>query len=840
MAAPESPGRTQRIIDHSAPFKDIVVCCTSIPTEGRTIIAQRVTELGGTHKYDLTPDVTHLIVGDYDTPKYRHVARERPDIKAMDARWIVAISDLWRNGDDDFNFDALETKHQLRPFDRCGSMPTAISGDGSDRQGLLISLTGFGDARDGISEKIIANGATYTPDLTKQCTHLIVHQPEGKKFAAAKQWGVHTVSLQWLEQSIERGLILEENKFDPTLPFEEQGLGAWTNKDPRKSFTGKRSRSGTSGPEEGKGPRKLRKTASMKLNSQRNGLWGDILKRSDSKENSITEDRTETMQHVKEAATAVPDPSMEAQRTTLLPVQGTFGTALFCIHGFKEQRAQILDQTITSMGGTTVQSLEALTRNTQDSRFSYRLLIVPQSSQPDTHPQLPSDHIHIITEFYIEKCLHNKQFFDPREHVIGRPFPAFPIAGLKTMTICTAAFTGIELSQVARSVTQLGATFAEEFRPSASVLVCRTLAATRKEKLKCALAWGIPVVSAEWLWECISTGCAVPIKDFTFNKLKKRRSLGGNDLPRQDAHDEAGQTNEESASVPSLPPTAPADMPKHETTFRSVKRADRDGFDASDIPAQSKGEEAKNSKAPYRPAKHDSTTSADFQTARTTLVPTRDSDSTLTERSSASLNKSPSPSKRNTNSGLRTKSDPTPLHNENSVAARAPSAPPTEKAPVAQDEETEQDSTHNAAEQQHHALLTSRLNTLVDTGAAASFNSAHSMEDLKPRRRQLLGRATSNASATSSIANPPAAPASDAGVFGADDNDDDGGAVRVEGQGGQASQEHPSTQLVYGDPEAQGVKARIMSRMAGEDVPVKVKSAAGQPVTAGRTLRKRA
>ena len=723
-------------------------------------------------------------------------------------------------------------------------MPIALAGDGADRQGLLISLTGFGDARDTISEKIMSHGATYTPDLTKQCTHLIVHQPEGKKFTAAKQWGVYTVSVQWLEQSIERGLILEENEFDPMLPFEEQGLGAWTNKDPRRASLGKRSRSGTAGPEEGKGPRKLRKTASMKLNSQRDGLWGDILKRSDSKDNSITEDPADAATPMEEAALKTSNKHTEAQATTSFQAQGTFGSALFCIHAFPERRAQILDQTITSMGGTTMPSLDALASSAKDPRFSYRLLIVPQSSQPDTHPQVHDDRIHIITEFFIEKCLHNKQFFDPREHVIGRPFPAFPIAELKTMTICTAAFTGIELSQVARSVTQLGATFAEEFRPSASVLVCRTLPATRKEKLKCALAWSVPVVSAEWLWECISTGCGVPIKDFTFNELKKRRSLAGPDVLRQGSSNSAKPAVEEQGSAPSLPPTAPADPAPQSTKTRPVTGADRDGFDGDDGPESSKDQRQKLSKAPSRPAKHDSTTSADFQTARTTLIPTCDSDSPLTERSSASLNKSPAPAKRNANDGLRTKSDPTPLHKENSTAARAPSAPPIAKTSVEQAETVDPDSTRDEADEQHHSLLTSRLNTLVDTGAAASFNSVHSIEDLKPRRRQLLGRATSNASATSSIANPQgtttAATASDANVFGADENDDEGGAMSTLGdQSGQPGDEHPSTQLVYGDPQAQGVKAQIMSRMAGEKIPVKAKTA-GQPVTAaGRTLRKR-
>ena len=60
----------------------------------KTDIGTKVADLGGDHKYDLTPNVTHLIAGDYDTPKYRHVAYERPDIKAMDAQWVEAVRDL--------------------------------------------------------------------------------------------------------------------------------------------------------------------------------------------------------------------------------------------------------------------------------------------------------------------------------------------------------------------------------------------------------------------------------------------------------------------------------------------------------------------------------------------------------------------------------------------------------------------------------------------------------------------------------------------------------------------------------------------------------------------------
>ncbi|PHH91995.1 hypothetical protein CDD83_9363 [Cordyceps sp. RAO-2017] len=235
MASPQSAEGEQQPIDAAEPLKGIVVCCTSIPPDQRTDIANKVAELGGTHKYDLTPDATHLIVGDYDTPKYRHVARERPDVKAMDAAWIEAVSERWKN-DEEMDFAALEKEYQLKPLDVCGGggEPLPAGNEPAAPRSLLICLTGFGDLRDEIAEKITSNGGRYTGDLTRRCSHLIVSKPEGKKFTAAKSWNVHTVTLDWLHQSIARGMILEEARFDPLLPAEEQGAGAWVKADPRR------------------------------------------------------------------------------------------------------------------------------------------------------------------------------------------------------------------------------------------------------------------------------------------------------------------------------------------------------------------------------------------------------------------------------------------------------------------------------------------------------------------------------------------------------------------------------------------------------------------------------
>lgn len=83
--------------------------------------------MGAIHKLDLTSDVTHLIVGDSDTPKYKFVARERPDVKCLMPAWIDAVRDSWMNGGET-ETESLESQHRLPTF-----------------HGLRICVTGFDD-----------------------------------------------------------------------------------------------------------------------------------------------------------------------------------------------------------------------------------------------------------------------------------------------------------------------------------------------------------------------------------------------------------------------------------------------------------------------------------------------------------------------------------------------------------------------------------------------------------------------------------------------------------------------------------------------------------------------
>jgi DNA replication regulator DPB11 len=102
-------------------------------TVPQTQLATMGAAMGATIKLDLTSDVTHLIVGNTESAKYRYVAKSREDVKVLSSAWLEALREIWMEGADDVDLAALETQHRLPTF-----------------FGLKICLTGF-DNRTGVA-----------------------------------------------------------------------------------------------------------------------------------------------------------------------------------------------------------------------------------------------------------------------------------------------------------------------------------------------------------------------------------------------------------------------------------------------------------------------------------------------------------------------------------------------------------------------------------------------------------------------------------------------------------------------------------------------------------------
>ncbi|KAI4696200.1 uncharacterized protein J4E88_000372 [Alternaria novae-zelandiae] len=352
------------------PLAGAILCCTSIAPEQRAKLAAIGAQMGATIKLDLTSDVTHLIVGSTDSAKYRYVAKSREDVKVLSPEWLEALREVWMTGDDDLDMAALEKEYR---------MPTLA--------GLKICLTGFDnpDQRKTIQESVDANGAEYHGDLTKSVTHLIAAAPSGKKYEHALNWRMKIVSLEWLEQSLERGMVLDEALYNPTMPVEERGQGAWDRKLPASPAIGKRTRDAE--PSQALNPfrRKLRRSASTKVGSQSDAFWAGIT--APSFERPIDEDE------------------------------------------WTEEITSILRQHLESNGAHVIHATDLNNAQSDDLRRGY--FVIPHDVEVDSAalPGRAGEHMNLATNWWVERCLYGKRLVDPSVDVLSRPFEKLSISG---------------------------------------------------------------------------------------------------------------------------------------------------------------------------------------------------------------------------------------------------------------------------------------------------------------------------------------------------------------------------------------------------------------------------
>lgn len=820
--------------DPSRPFRGLVLCCTSIEADQRSEIAQRTSDMGGIHKYDLTPDVTHLIVGDYNTAKYRHVAKERPDIKPMAAAWVEAVRRLWVE-DQEIDFAALESTWQLQTFESSGGIPNSPEPAERQRQKLVCCLTNFEDSnvRAMIEEKVKANGGEYVADLSRQVTHLIVARPEGKKYSAARKWDIHCVTIEWLHDSVERGMILDEECYDPNLPPEDLGKGAWLRRDVRQVSLGKRPREESTMSTEG-AKRKLRKSASVKLNRQSSNIWGDILNQSAGDPSRSDDAPRESSAPVAATVTDLATPIADTSATAGRPARpsndsnwpalrkAVFSDCRFFVHGFPESKEQVIFNYLTSHGGQLSSSLEDVASLRHAEPLDQRYLLVPQASQPDSHPQLPEG-VHIITEFFIERCIHNKTLFSPTEHVWGQPFARFPIDGFQDLTICTAGFVNEQLNQIEKTVIQLGATYSEKLHKQVSLLVCPDLGSLREQKRDLAIYHDIPIVSVEWLWQCITTGCSVPWGRFQFEELIQkadaiRANLRRKELDKKKDRESLSRTRSEPVIAKPLAAKPPAARHSGRVPVPPAKAGvDTTAFD-NDIPGAHPETSSIRKQEPQE--SHYETAPSHFDNAFTAAP--------LAETTASALNKPTSPAKPHQPDQVPERfptegevGDSEAGEDSDATVRTAPKEPPT------RDSDGEGSRKVQRAKDFARLELSKRLNSLMANDDAQEGHALHSGSLPRParRKRQILGRATSNVSAASSASADSAsgprtrqlssvqAAASVSGLSELDKFLD----PAEESHSAETDHLPPSTQLEYEDPEARKKRQVVMGKMMGHN-----------------------
>ncbi|KAL8646661.1 MAG: hypothetical protein Q9226_006765 [Calogaya cf. arnoldii] len=437
-------------------------------------LANVASQMGAIHKLDLTSDVTHLIVGDADTPKYKFVAKERPDVKCLLPTWIEALRELWMEGGEP-DVRALESQYTLPAL-----------------HNLRICVTGFDDMayRKKLEDLVHINGGEYRANLTKDVTHLIAKEASGAKYKYAIDWNIKIVAVEWLAESLERGMILDEKLYSLFTPPAERGRDAWIRRTVSNSSLGKRMFDGDAALG---GPRKLRRVASTKLSSQNVGLWtnivsGDIPAEKPNRDQWSEQPaaRESSMQgtsstNVRSEGTSSDGPSRSSATTVRTPVppqvaapspkMGIFAGKRLYLHGFNEKKSAVLHKHLLSHDAEILLDLLSFTPSTTSSSDN-EFFLVPHDMPMDQIPSLP-DSIHppvVATDMWIERNLHQKQYIRPEANVTNTPFQRFPIPGFERLAVCSTKFEGVDLLHMSKAVKLMGATYDEDFTPKASVL----------------------------------------------------------------------------------------------------------------------------------------------------------------------------------------------------------------------------------------------------------------------------------------------------------------------------------------------------------------------------------
>ncbi|PWW80043.1 BRCT domain-containing protein [Tuber magnatum] len=476
------------ITRHSHPLSGVVICCTSVPSALRTALAKKAVDMGARHVLDLTSNVTHLICADLATPKYKYVARMRADVLAMGVGWVDAMYDLWIKGED-VNPTDFNEKYKFPTF-----------------HGLTISLVGIqqlGEKKK-IEDIVRSHGASYHPDLTKSVSHLIAAIPSGAKYDSARNNGIRIVAVEWLYDSLVRGMALEESFYDHRLPQEMLGVGA----KPSAAVT-------FGGNVEVSGKRKIRKRAEDMLGSGSQHIWSDIMGRAaklkPNKRDQWGDDPGDDVIML-EHPPQKPQKGGPAEAAEI-KAKGTMCVATFYIHGFEDKQEKTVRSVLLSHGAAIVSKLEDLESYRESSRL---ILLVSHTIPKPNCPEFPG--AEVATEWWLETCLHESRFAEPSEHFTNTPFEEFPLNGFRGIDICLTRFTGVKLLHYQKLISLLGGSFHDELKKERTLLISNSPATG--DKFQFALLYDIPVVSDNWLEACVLERRAVDFIDYLIQGQK--------------------------------------------------------------------------------------------------------------------------------------------------------------------------------------------------------------------------------------------------------------------------------------------------------------------------------
>ncbi|XP_078433783.1 transcription coactivator isoform X2 [Wolffia australiana] len=117
-----------------------------------------------------------------------------------------------------------------------------------------------------------------------------------------------------------------------------------------------------------------------------------------------------------------------------------------------------------------------------------------------------------VSSHWIRFCLQEKCLLDIGSHVLFSPLPCqIPLAGFEEIRFCVSQYEDKERLLLRNLCFTLGAKFTEKLTKKVTHLICKF---TSGPKYEAACTWGIQLVTAEWISECIKQNMRVPMDGF--------------------------------------------------------------------------------------------------------------------------------------------------------------------------------------------------------------------------------------------------------------------------------------------------------------------------------------
>ncbi|AQZ12287.1 DPB11 (YJL090C) [Zygosaccharomyces parabailii] len=442
-----------RLQQYMKPFQGITFCPTGLNDEycSRSI-AKKIVKLGGLFFKDLTRQVSVLVIGKTrDTNKYKFAVRHRPDMTFVSLEAVETIYERWLAGEDlSAAPELLRSRYSLPPLSDTyvfiGRVDPQICP--VDRLEKLCRLQGCYDC----------NSAQFARNcISRNQGRLVVFISDtlhGSRVKAAAEVGVPIIHPKWILDCHKRNATLEYDpyymleKIEPRTPLERIGTDScecWKSlADPPTVLR------------DSKSPTEPKMSLKSKFKPQGEKLWQKAMSVGPTKETPLIPDSSKT----------AANPAVEQ----LSSFQRIFEDISFEIDPmFAEPHAHILQKVIEQHAGAVQKPAK------------YHLI---PSNTPIKGLSSVNEKQILVTEFFVERCLHYKKLIDPPDSwctpflhdkdVQLRPATCLLHDRSNVLSVAITGFRGVELlhlTKLLQTIEPMGLKFTEFLSKSTDLLL---------------------------------------------------------------------------------------------------------------------------------------------------------------------------------------------------------------------------------------------------------------------------------------------------------------------------------------------------------------------------------